>query len=432
MEVLRDIKSNGLFAFLKILTLGLLLVSVYNISSFSQSADDAIDKSFSSDAGVDMYGITDTFFDPDSFYDFRQSQESLDSLARFYNALNEHPSLNFLSSFNQPMPIANFRGGETFDRGYGTDMEIRGEYRDEQAGVVVRDVKSLQLNQATYDFYNLGVDGGEDLDWNRVDYDSGSIPVLLGSNYRGIYNPGDVIKTNYYSVGMDLVVSGFLAEDSSIFYKGEMNTFLGDYLVIPYPPKLSPVTDENMYFNGILYFAMAAGDIAVDQSKDAGGVMRLIASVSNQTGFKDYTLLNVPSYLTQYQFMKDIIQQNAALLTALGALLATGVVLINGSLSRHQVRRRSQQYSIRWLQGQSSKSISLLNSGLTFLEYAVLAVSVTVAVSFLPNGLTNGNSGSFFTTMAGLAIALVLDLVYQNHRVAHHLNDQSGKEGHIL
>lgn len=428
MELFRDIKSNGLFSLLKIVVFGLLLVSIYNISSFSQSADVAINKSFSSDAEVDLYSVTDTFSDPEAFHAFRQSKGSLDSLARFYNALNQDPSLRLLSSFDQAMPVANFRGDETFDVGYGTDYQIHGEYFDEQAGVNVRDVKSLQLNQATYDFYNLSVTGGQEIDWAKVDYDSGSIPVLLGSNYRGIYQPGDIIKTKYYFKGTDLVVSGFLTEDSSLFYKNEMNTFLDDYLVIPYPAKLSPVTDENMEFNGILYFAMINADIVVDQSKDADAVLRLIGSSANASGFDHYTLLNVPTYLTQYQFMKDIIHQNTTLLLSLGTLLGAGVILINGAVSTHQVRRRSQKYSLRWLQGESRESISRHNIGLVLLEYAVLAASVMVAVSFLPTE----HSDSLFLTLSGLVVVLVIDLRYQQHLMSRGVYNPSGKEGSLL
>ena len=425
MEIIRDLKTNGLFALLKALTLTLTLLLTYNVLSFSNSADEAINRSFSSDAQVNLYSVTDSLTDPDAFYSFRESKTSLDSLARFYNTLNRDTSFEFLSSFDQAIPVAEFKGDETFDTGYGTELAIKGEYYEEQAGVMVRDVKAMQMNQASFDFYNLEVADGGNLDWENLDYTSRSIPILLGNDYHGIYKIGDVLKSNYYSVGMDLVVSGFLAPSSSLFYKGEMNTFLDDHLVIPYPSELKPVSDEDMYFYGILFFAMVSGEVAVDLSINADDVMRHMGSIANQSGFQEYTLLNTPSYLAQYQLMKEIISQNGVLLTSLGVLISTCVILVNGAMSTQLVRRRSHFYKIRWLQGNSRTSISRFNGAVVMFEYLAVALAVSLVAFSLPNW----SRSSLSSTLLVLGTVLVADLLYQNFLVSRRLYDRSSTKG---
>lgn len=427
MEIFRDFKSNGFFSALKIMTLGLLLVSIYNVSSFAQSADAAINRSFSSEAQVNLYSLADTFSDPKDFYDFRQSPSSLDTLGKFYNLLNEDESLKFLSSFDQSIPVAEFRGDETFDVGYGTNYEVRGEYLDEQTGVTVREVKSMQLNRAAYDFYNLSITDGQEIAWDSIDYDSATIPVLLGNSYRDIYQSGDVLKANYYFEGVDLVVSGFLSESSSMFYKNEMNTFLDDYIVIPYPSELETVSEENLEFSGILYFAMLNADIVVDETMSADSLLRVINSLASQAGFENYTLLNVPTYMTQYKFIKEIIQQNATLLIVLGSLLSIGVLLINGVLSTHQVRRRSQHYKILWIQGQDPQKINRRNFGLALLEYTVLSIVLVTALSMLPNE----HRVSLYIVFSGLTIIFLIDLLYQRHLISSFIFDAPSQESRI-
>ncbi len=381
----RDLRSNGYLTALKVAVLALVLLTIYNVSSFSASAESAVNRSFSAEAEVELYSLADTLADPDEFIRFRESKKSVSTLGEFYNGLSTSRELTFLSAFDQPLPISDFRGGEKFDVNTEMGLDPRGEYTDPMTGDYVRDVKAFQMNRATYDFYRLQVEDGSEIGWESVDYGSGTIPVLLGHDYVGIYEIGALLGTNYYSVEMDLTVVGFLEKDSSIFYKGEMNTFLDDYVVVPYPHSLEPATDDNLYFQGILYFAMINGDLVAERSMTAADVINKIGTVAAASGFDEYTLLNVPTYLVQYRQMRQLIVDNASLLVIFGLALSICVLLVTLALSYLLTRKRLPRYVTSWVVGRRLADIRRQNSLITAAEYGVLGAIVLVAVSRLPN-----------------------------------------------
>ncbi|MFD1900865.1 hypothetical protein GQR36_14300 [Enterococcus termitis] len=69
----------------------------------------------------DMFSITDTLTNPDDFYAFRQSEQKLLTVKNFYDNLNNHSTIKFLSAFDQPLQIENFKGGNIFNESYGND-----------------------------------------------------------------------------------------------------------------------------------------------------------------------------------------------------------------------------------------------------------------------------------------------------------------------
>ena len=73
MEIVRDLRQNWVFVVMKMIILGLVLTLIYQVVAFAGISKSAISRSFSSDAEVDMYGVTDTLADPDAFSSFRES-----------------------------------------------------------------------------------------------------------------------------------------------------------------------------------------------------------------------------------------------------------------------------------------------------------------------------------------------------------------------
>lgn len=409
MELLRDAKSNGGLLLLKTLLLGLVLIAVYHVSAFSESADSAIDRSFSAKAEVDLYSVTDTLTDPDRFAEARQNPQYLDDVGRFYNLLNTEASFTWLSVFDQPVPIADFRAGDQFGPASEGGLPNQ-EFPHPITGKIVKPAAAFQLNRKAFDFYHLSVDRGTAIPWESVDYSTGTIPVLLGSEYRGIYDIGETLEGNLYSADLRFTVSGFLKPNSSIFFKGAMNTFLDRSIVIPYPSELGPVTDENAYVQGILAFAMINGDIAVDRTFTSDSVLLELARISRTSGFSDYALLNTPAYLAQYHLMKEIIQQNRDLLIALSILTFGSALLINGAVSSVVLRRRGRGYFVLWIQGVAPAAIYRRNALMACLEYLVLAIAVTIALSEFPSR----SQSSLLVALALAGTAFLFDLGLQS------------------
>lgn len=226
MDVIHLLRRTLAAVVIKAVLLAMFSVTFYNLLSFSVSTSRAVDKNFSATAEVNVYGITDELFDADAFHDFRESVANVRSVADFYDALDANDDVQLLSVMDQPIPVIRPRVDETFEYGYGTDMGSSGTYVDELSGHEFQDLKSVQINQAAFDFYNLGAASGPGLDWEQIDWSAGTVPVLLGANYRKLYDVGDEFRGNLYFEEKTFEIAGFLEPDSSVFYQEDMNFYL--------------------------------------------------------------------------------------------------------------------------------------------------------------------------------------------------------------
>lgn len=421
MEIVRDLRQNWVFVVMKMIILGLVLTLIYQVVAFAGISKSEISRSFSSDAEVDMYGITDTLADPDAFSSFRESGERLDTVARFYNELNDSTEMPFLSVFDQPVSIPDFRGGPEFDASLEGGMGAGGEYVDDETGQLLTDVRSFQMNERAFDFYSLEAVDGPGIDWSEVDYSTRTIPVILGADYSGIYAVGDVAEASYYFEDFSLVVSGFLPPDSSIYYQGELNTFLDDAVIVPYPPVMERTTEASQYFFGILAFAMIAGDLAVDTGADSDEVLRHLGEVSTRAGFDDFTVLNAPTYLVQFQLTRQLIQDNARLLTGIAVLLMICVGLSNGIIGAHVARRCWRIQKIEHLLGVSSRVTLTRIITVTAVEYACLLVAFALLLLFVPQMNFAALAPVALIAVACLVIDSALQALLRTNNIRRHL-----------
>ncbi|UVI36259.1 hypothetical protein [Brevibacterium spongiae] len=412
---------------MKICILGLLLVLISQIAAFAHVSKEEISRSFSGESEVDMYAITDTLVDPEEFSSFRESGKSLDAVGRFYNTLNVETDMRFLSLFDQPLSIVDFPDERRLDV-LSSGEEPTEEYIDDESGQRLTDVRSFQMNENAFDFNSLKVSSGPGIKWPEVDYDSRTIPVLLGADYSSIYDVGDNIDVQYYFEDFTLVVGGFLEPDSTIFYQGELNTFLDDALVVPYPPVLRPVTEEDQEFYGILSFAMISGDLAVSRKTEAESVLQKLGAIASQSGFDAYTVLNVPTYLVQFQLTRQLIQDNAGLLIGVGILLGICVAVSNGVISLHLARRRWKQQEIEFILGVSPRITGARIVFVTAFEYVVLVVALVLLASRVPQG---GGSGLIALTLTAAAVMVAdisLQTVLRKRWITHGLFIRDGHD----
>ncbi|MFJ4106621.1 hypothetical protein [Oerskovia enterophila] len=323
-EVLIDLRRNVVPISVKVVVLALFFLIVATVASFATSVSSAISSAFSEETEVDLFGVVDTLTDPDAFYAFRQSTRSIQQLGAFYDGLNTSDDLTLLSAFDQQIPVQDFRGGDEFDPGYGNELSLTDEYVDATSGSVVEDVRAMQMNRQALEFYDIEVASGTSIDWGTVDYPGGKVPVLLGSAYEGVYQVGERLSGSLYLRPMEFEVVGILRQGSAMFYKGEMNTYLDSAMIVPYPESLTEIGSLDQEFLGILSFAMINADVASGGGTGFDGVADELRQISMRTGFEDYSLIGVPTYLIQFGLMRQLIVDNRGLLVVVLALLAGG------------------------------------------------------------------------------------------------------------
>lgn len=373
-EILFDLRKNGALVTSKAVIAALLLASIYNVLSFSASTESAIDTQFGESNDRNLFSITDSVIDSDEFERTRQDPAAIGRVASFYNAMNADDSYELLSAFDQPIPLANFPGGDQFDAWRQISPDSGGEYLDPNTGDPTVDVLAMQLNKKAFAFYGLSVEEGDGLPWETVDYSTGEAPVLLGSNYRGIYAIGDRLQGNFYSAPITMTVVGFLEPNSSMFYKRESGFYLDDYIVMAYPPRLEQPTSENITFAGILAFAMINADIAAPRSMSSDDVIGAVHAAAQRAGFEDYAFIDVPQYLTQYSLTRNLLLENKRLVTSLLGAITVSAALVMRAAARAIARRRATALRVRWILGETQSQIWGSLALMVAADWAISAV----------------------------------------------------------
>lgn len=339
--VRRLFKANAMFYVLSVCVLTAFLVIMgilFVLQSTTLTKESHIKSVYE---GKRLYTIVDNLYDPDGFYEFRQHPENINCLGRFYNGLVSSPNLEFVSTFNQSIPIDEFRGDEQF---FYNSQAFRNQHKNMHTNV-----KSMQLNTAAFEHYHLQVAHGASFDWREVDYSKDTLPVLLGSNYDGAYEIGDTLTGSYYARDMKFKVIGILEPSTFIYYKGDPEFYLDKYLVIPYPEFCAPVNSANFCFEGILYFAMINGDIMT--TLDEKAFLAEIKNIANTTGFVDFSVVGISDFVIRYNAMISVIKENQSLLFVTMLLVLVLITFIQYGMGRLIFSKRLDVYKTYWLMG---------------------------------------------------------------------------------
>lgn len=379
-----DFSRNGLLVIAKSALLCLLFLGMYSTVTFTQSTRNAVNRNFGAQNEQNLYGLRDTLITAEPFREFRQDPSRLRQLAEFYNVLNSSEEISFTSAFNQPLPIADFRGGDGYDGWQDMGAPPKGVYRDPISGRDMQDVLSLQLNQRAFEFAGFEVAEGQGFDWDRVDYSASTLPVLLGSGYSSLYTVGDVLAGELYGQQFSFRIIGILEPNSSMFYQGTFGFFVDDRVIVPYPPRLD-IADDTLDFTGILGFAMINTNFPASTALSTDDVTGLIAQTSAATGFTSVELKGVPQYLTQLFLVRELLLDNVPLVISLQVALsvACGFIVISASGTANS--RRLRFLRVIWFSGGSVRSQRRSMWAMAATKWVLAGTGFAVIVLTLPN-----------------------------------------------
>ncbi|MFD2307079.1 hypothetical protein [Enterococcus termitis] len=360
----------------------------------------------------DMFSITDTLTNPDDFYAFRQSEQKLLTVKNFYDNLNNHSTIKFLSAFDQPLQIENFKGGNIFNESYGNDDHTAtiGTYVDDISKKEVFDVKSIQMNKNFYDYYAIELDENATFQWNTISFEKNVYPIALGANYKGLYKKGDILKGSLYFREFDFEVVGFIKENTSVFYKNDINKYLDDYILIPYPEKFN-ITPSNKEFIGMVSFSMMAGDIIVSKDDGLSYLQKQLAITAKKTDFYDYTILGVSTFSVQYNTMYELINYNKKLITSVCICIFICTIFIILFLNFKIYNRRSLRYFISYLNGDTFEKIYVLGLRDLILGDVFIVMSYISLFFIIPNR----DIFSFLNILSFILVFIFVDALMLYH-----------------
>ena len=172
-----------------------------------------------------MYQLSDSLIGEAEQEYFQKNDYT--NVQNFYYDLNEKFEKEYIYSFDQEMNIYDFRGNLDFSEFY---IESWGEERLKQYTI-----NAVQVNQNAVDYYNVKATNG--YTFNTSDFVIQKdliVPVILGSDFIGIYEVGDIFEGSYLTDDLKFEVKGFLSKDQKQLIRMNLDEVnLNRYVVLP-------------------------------------------------------------------------------------------------------------------------------------------------------------------------------------------------------
>ncbi|MCY6957271.1 hypothetical protein [Clostridium brassicae] len=348
-ELLLYLKKYKVMVAITYLQITIFLILLGAFLSFTDALnyeEDGLKKVYE---GKAIYQLIDGYYDEDDFSNFADQSDALVKLKNFYNSLDNADNFQYLTMMNQYVGIQNKNIPETMIEGHETGKNFP---KVELDGKSYTPVKSLQMNQQAFKFFNLDVSKGRKWEEDDFKYKKDAIPVLLGDSYKNVYKIGEKFTINYYFKDINVKVIGFFKENSKVLYNGEPEFYLDRYIVLPYQNYNTPVSKKDCEFQKITYFAMVNGYVVTDNDPvKIRNMMEDVEVISQMSSFSKYSFVGFNPHLQKYNGLMMVIQENSKLIRII-FLVAFGLNLFLVSLVLFlQQKRRLPFYAIHYMQG---------------------------------------------------------------------------------
>lgn len=332
-------------------------------------------------SGKAMFQISNDYYNEKS-EEFSKNNDTLLIKKEFYNKLNDEDKFSYLSlkehyiSINSEM-VPNESKIINFNNEYGLEKIEDKEYTM---------VKSIQMNQKSFDFFDLEVSEGRV--WNSNDFKyNGCIPILLGSNYKSVFNVGDKIEIGYFGTKFNAEIIGFIKADSNVLGNGNIQMYLNEYILLPHINFEDSISRD---FQEIVYFMMLEGYIVTeDNTVSIQNMKDKVEIFSQESGFIEYFFVGANPHLKSYTNTITILRENKEVIFSILSLIGVFNFMIISMLFWIKNNRRISYYSIHYMHG-AKKSNLLIQQWLeieivflfSFFTYFLISYEILYLYNF--------------------------------------------------
>ncbi|MEI5994995.1 hypothetical protein A5880_002585 [Enterococcus sp. 4G2_DIV0659] len=232
-------------------------------------------------------------------------------------------------------------------------------------------------------------------------YNQKTIPVILGNDYKGVYDIGEVFLGDYLFELVSFKVVGVLKENSFVFYQGNAEFYLDNVVVIPYPEKRPDNNFKDKGFLNRLYFGMINGNIATNNDMEISEILSSLNKIGKQTKFSNYHIIGVSSFVEQYTDMLMALTKNKELIIVLFSMLFILMVILLNFISYTLFVQRKNKYYVYYLNGFSKK---IINKWIIIDTFFPIIISIIPYTIFL--FISRIGSNLSFIIMTAILIVL--------------------------
>lgn len=292
-----------------------------------------------------IYHIIDGYYDPDEFETFRAEPNALNILKNYYNELNNAASFQYLAMFNQSIIIDDTNGA------FPKELTINDSGQSKR-------IDAFQINEQACDYFELNVIKGRIFQQCDFDDKGKVLPILMGSSYMDIFEVGDRLPATYYQKEVELEIIGFLRENTMVYFNGNYEFYLDQYIILPYINYNAPETEFDEWFQEIVYFAMINGYVSISSGDNfMHNMMMELEAISEKTGFYNYVFIGSNPNIQQYRGLINILNRNYDLILSLLILSFLINMVTLGFQVYMMQERRIHIMSIHYLNGATLQAL---------------------------------------------------------------------------
>lgn len=386
-----------------ILSLGMTFI-YFAISSFALLSDNIT--RFQRQTREKMrFQVVDNYFGDDEriFFD---SKDNIIRLKQMYNALTSDERYDFVVSTIQPIGVKNFSGSEKFKNMYERGIHIEDVVIDGEEYSII---KSLQYNRELLESYNLSLSDGrypqdDEYTYNR----EASVPILLGSDYKGTYYLGDTIELDYIGLRIRGAVIGFLEEDEYIFDQDSI-VYLNRFLLIP-----------SLNFDGLpndklekgyqlrIYLQKVNGTIETN-TLNANDLQKIINEITYNSNLKAFSVIGANNINLSILNMQA--NELFVISSLIGSLIIIYIISLVSSLVEVELRTNTRRYAIELLCGMSLMRLRQIII-IKILIFVSMALMISLFSIYMINGYLNHISILILSSFIISVIVSIKPLTY--------------------
>ena len=190
-------------------------------------------------------------------------------------------------------------------------------------------------------------------------HDHGNVmPVLMGSSYIDTFEVGDRLTAAYYQKEVKIEIIGFLKENTMVYFNGDPEFYLDQYIILPYINYDAPETEFDEWFQKIVYFAMINGYISISSGDVyTQNMMMELEAISEKTGFYNYSFIGSNPNIQQYRGLINVLNKNYDLILSLLVLSFLMHMITLGFQVYMMQERRLHKMAIHYLNGATLKAL---------------------------------------------------------------------------
>ncbi|MBO8462705.1 MAG: hypothetical protein IAC13_02095 [Firmicutes bacterium] len=295
----------GIGIFLVMLCLNLVFLAIYHAYFKSASILDSENE----------YRLVDLEQSTSSFI---RDYNKVAALKKFHKELNHSQQFEYYESILQPISLFNFKGSEIF--GYEYEAGYVPEEGTESEEKLVKQVLINWQYTKKVNLQSMIKDGRAFVEEDFITDNYEEIPILLGADYRGIYEIGDIIKGKpQVDVNATYRVIGFLKKDSSMLVNNRL-TFLDRYILAPsLTIEKQPDTLADLMYQGFLYLQKSNGIVKLSEGYSFQSFLSDLEKLRIKYNIFEITILNYS--MLELNSLKMLVYENVELLILIGIIL---------------------------------------------------------------------------------------------------------------